>query len=218
MELSALLDTFTDNLEPVRSLAARLSSEGSSTGSASISLAPRPALGADACALELFYPPPSETLARYEGVHGIAISPVYREVLGQLNGMHAFELHLFGVPPSMARIPPLLDRSASHPLDLATANRHWRGEHAVEGDLFHFGGGPFSIDERVGYFLDAEGMIRSCRKNGREVESWKSFRDFLDAELRRAEADYPRFEAFMKEVLEHHRPRTRKRRGPKRGN
>jgi hypothetical protein len=68
-------------------------------------------------------------------------------------------------------------------------------EYRAQPEWFHFGGGPFSYYENVGYFLDAEGSIVALRKMGQMEGKWASFRTFLAEELERSEAAYPQFEA-----------------------
>ena len=111
-----------------------------------------------------------------------------------------FELSLFGVPPSMATRPPLLDRSTAWPLDVGTAQTNWRSEYQT--DDFFIGVGPYARDEHVGYFMWANGGGEALRKNGEQVGQWSDLREFLTSELERAEGLYPDHERRMAEVMQ----------------
>jgi hypothetical protein len=117
---------------------------------------------------------------------------LYLRVLQKLNGMSAFGFALFGIPPSMTKSPPLLDRSVLQPLDIATANKDWRREYFVADELFYFGVSDYSDDELVGYFLAESGTVHAFRKSGEAVGGWRSLGPFLQDELARAEEDYRR--------------------------
>lgn len=205
MQLDALIAQLSGEWEPVRELAARLRVGGAREFEECFALSHRPHVAPEGYALWL-YPPLSEAaLARYQQIHHLGISPTYLRLLRSLNGARAFELSLFGVPPSMAAEPPLLSRTGFSPLDLATANHHWRSEYSVPEAWFHFGVGPYSHDENVGYFLDDAGNVFSSRRRGERVRAWASFSEFLVEELRRAEAEYPKHEAALADVLRNDR-------------
>jgi hypothetical protein len=97
------------------------------------------------------------------------------------------------------------------PYDLATANERWKREFQAADGLFHFGGGPFSDDENVGYFLASTGTVHSLLKSGEEVGTWPSVSEFLPVELARAEAEYPHFEAFMSSLQKASRSQSKTR-------
>jgi hypothetical protein len=196
MDSRDLISGLDGNLEPLRLLALRLGAMDAHATDDGVAISRRP-FGVSAYALRLYVPLSESTISRYEQLHRFSIPPYYRQILRQLNGAHVFQMGLFGIPPSMANDPPLLNRSGSAPYDLATANRYWKNEYQVPLDWFHFGGGPFSHEERVGYFFDSEGSIVSSRKSGEPAGQWATFHTFLADELSRSEADYPRFEAFM---------------------
>ncbi|MGH9761435.1 MAG: hypothetical protein ACREDR_23375, partial [Blastocatellia bacterium] len=149
-----------------------------------------PNIAPKAYALRFFAPLSSDLIDSYQSIHNIRVSSYYLPILQKLNGAHAFELSLFGIPPSMASDPPLLDRSVAQPLDIGTANTVWKRGYAVEKDWFHFGGGPYTFDENIGYFFDQSGTIHSMRKSGKSLGSWRTFKQFLVDELARAEAAY----------------------------
>jgi hypothetical protein len=201
MEIVTFIDTLTDEMEPLRDIAVRLSSGLNEINGDMIALSHRPHVAPQSYALRLNMPLPQANLIQYQLIHKITLSPHYLPILQKLNGAEIFELSLFGIPPSMANNPPLLDRTAAMPLDIATANAHWKFEYAIQNDWFHFGGGPLSLDENIGYFFDSVGKIYSIRKNGEIINSWVLFSQFLYDEIFRCEALYPAYEEFMAEAI-----------------
>jgi hypothetical protein len=157
----------------------------------------RPEVAPEAYALVLFVGLTPSDLARYEELaqtrrnFSIAIPSSYRQGLVKLNGAFLFEAALFGAPRSMHKDPPLLDRSSRQPLDLAEANKHWRTKYKTDPSLFHFGSGPHSDTENVGYFMGGEG-IETYLPGGKRVGTWPSLREFLADELARLEASSKR--------------------------
>jgi hypothetical protein len=200
MQPGDLIAGLSGDLEALRELALRFGEEGREVTDDRVALSHRPHIAPHSYALTLYAPLSDATIARYQRIHGINFSAHYLRILEKLNGAHAFQLSLFGVPPSMADDPPRLNRLTSQPFDVATANQDWKLEYSVPREWFHFGGGPHSFEENIGYFLDSYGTIYACRKNGERLRSWTLFSEFLREELRRAEADYPRYEAFMAEL------------------
>ncbi len=71
--------------------------------------------------------------------------------------------------------------------DLTRANIDWIKEFDVDQNYFHFGGGHYSYEENAGYFY-GQNRIISVRKNGKVVNEWTSFSNFLNDELARAES------------------------------
>jgi hypothetical protein len=59
--------------------------------------------------------------------------------------------------------------------------------------LFHFGSGPHSDTENLGYFVDSEGTIETYLPGGKRVGTWRSLGEFQD-ELARLEALDPESE------------------------
>lgn len=195
MPLEEFILNFPEDLAPLRTLAERLYASDTQTTDDAICLSHRPRIAPQAFALRLYRPLPESLVARYEAKHNFSISPHYARLLPRLNGAFAFKMSLFGLPASM--LEGLLDRSTLQPLDLATANKHWKTEYSVADDWFHFGGGQYSHDENIGYFVDGQGIVHSARKGGTVLASWQSFKDFLSDELSRAEAAFPVHEEFM---------------------
>jgi hypothetical protein len=108
-----------------------------------------------------------------------------------------FEISLFGVPPMMAKTPPLLDRSTSWPIDIGNAQRNRRLDYSSTPTDFFFGAGPLADDEQLGYFLWPNGGVEAFRRNGNRHGQWNDFSSFLADELTRAEALYPKYEDAM---------------------
>lgn len=201
MQLADFIRNLPAQLAPIRSAAERLAGSDSKILENGAEFSHRPVIGPVAYALTLFRPLSAATIKRYEDARGLSISPHYAPLLSSLNGAHAFRLSLYGIPGSMANDKPLLDRSASQPHDLATANRFWRHEYKVPPGWFHFGSAPLSHDENAGYFFDELGNVHAARKSNPVVSSWSTFSAFLSDELARCEAMYPDFEAFMAEAV-----------------
>lgn len=118
-----------------------------------------------------------------------------------MNGASLFEINLFGVPPLMAKRPPQIDRTTAWPLDVGTAQENWRLDFNTSPTDFFIGSGPYSEEERVGYFLWPNGGIEALRKNGERFAQWSDFHRFLVEELARAEAVYAKFEDTMERIL-----------------
>ena len=201
MEIDKFIASLPFELAPLRDVAVRLSSGANEVKSDTIGLSYRPHVAPQFYALRLFSPLPQPNLAQYQLINGINISPHYLPILEKLNGANVFQLSLFGVPPSMANNPPLLDRSTENPYDISIANKNWKFEFDIPKDWFYFGGGPFSFDENVGYFFDSVGTIYSVRNNGVRLSSWHSFPMFLHDEISRCESLYPEYEGFMAELI-----------------
>ncbi len=129
------LEHLTGELEPVRDLVLRFLDRGSCIDAASgaLCVSHRPGIAPEAGALRLFHAVGDRVISTYEQIHSITICPEYRSVLKRMNGAFLFEISLFGLPPSMCRVPPLLDRSTAWPLDLGSAQRNWAREYNVVG-------------------------------------------------------------------------------------
>ena len=207
MELDNFIASLSGDLEPLCDLASRLKAGGIAIADDGVALSHRPHVAPQAYAMRLYAPLSAATATRYQEIHGIRLSPHYLRILEKLNGARVFEFSLFGIPPSMANDPPLLNRSAAQPYDVGTANQFWKLEYSVPREWFHFGGGPYSFDENIGYFLDEDCTIYCSRKNGEKLRSWNSFRSFLSDEVGRAEAKYPEHEAFMADAIRKYSPK-----------
>jgi hypothetical protein len=112
---------------------------------------------------------------------GKTIPDFYKRFLTNFNGCFLYDISMFGVIHS-------LTRSFLQCHSLTTANNNWIKEINVDQNLFHFGGGRYSYEENTGYFFGQD-KIMSIRKNGKLVNEWSSFSDFLNEELLRAEKE-----------------------------
>lgn len=148
---------------------------------------PRPDLGTHAYDIVLFSPLPADALTAYQALHGFELSDAILQLLRHLNGCVLFGLKLYGVPPSMARNPPLLDRSGRAPLDIASG-RFWRvgyAEAAPEDTLF--ASRNVGDSGQVGYFMSPEGRISGRGNRSPEAPvrcgPWTNLADWLIEEL-----------------------------------
>ncbi|MDY7096256.1 MAG: hypothetical protein SX243_25045 [Acidobacteriota bacterium] len=194
-----IITQLTKDLEPIRRLAEQLLSHAVETETQDdrLQISRRPSVGTEAFAVTLYLGVDDSTIDRYQKIHSVEIPPDYKKILHVLNGASIFGLNLYGIPPSMAQDPPLLDRTTIQPLDLATANTHWRHGFTDDLSLFQIGGSPLSLEENVGYFLTAGSGVVSLKKRNHKVNAWVSMQQFLDEELERARNQYSEFEEFM---------------------
>ena len=145
-------------------------------------------------------------IERYESIHRsrwsqyLPIPPFYRDMLTRLNGGFLFETALFGIPFSMLQDPPLLNRSVQQPLDVCTANEHWRLEYGVPRTSFYFASGSHSSTDNVGYFLMPNNSIEAYPKGNKKIGEWATFTAFLTAEITRAEARSVEFERMLESM------------------
>jgi hypothetical protein len=140
----------------------------------------------EAYTFSLFVPAKKTWFQRFRSRTGRQIPQEYRNFLLGMNGCWAYGLALFGLPPSLQRDPPLMDRSRVQPLDLDAANRYWAREFKAPDDEFHFGGRSWSDAENVGYFWSESGL-HSRRKSGEVVGQWGNLSTLLTEELAAAE-------------------------------
>src|SRR5262249_34870113 len=127
-------------------------------------------------------------LAAYGQRSGRPIPEPYAKLLSALNGCFAFDLALYGLPPSLQEGPPRLARGALEPLDLDVANAYWAQQYRDAGQEFHFGGCTLTATENAGYFLTSTGLFRCRSKEGEVLREWPSIRALLTEELPAAEA------------------------------
>ncbi len=109
------------------------------------------------------------------------IPDFYKQFLTNINGCFLYDISMFGLIHS-------LTRSFLQCHSLTTANTNWIKEFDVDQSFFHFGGGTYSYDENTGYFYGQHKII-SIRKNGKLVNEWNNFSNFLNDELGRAEKE-----------------------------
>ncbi len=153
-----------------------------------VQVAPMPWVGPEAFAFVLYPPAEPAWIAGFGSRAGVGVPEPYRAVLAALNGCFAFGLALFGLAPSLQARPPRADRRALEPLDLAAANQYWAHEYRGADGEFHFGGCSWTPTENVGYFLTADGIYRSRRKDGEVLREWPTLRELLGDELPATEA------------------------------
>lgn len=110
---------------------------------------------------------------------GKTIPDFYKRFLTNFNGCFLYDISMFGLINS-------LTRSFLQCHSLTTANNDWIKEFNVAQSLFYFGIGKYSYEENTGYFYGQD-KIMSIRKNGKLVNEWSNFSDFLNEELLRAE-------------------------------
>ncbi len=198
-----LLGTLRGPLTAIQEAALRLIGPDTTTDAVSgaLCVSRRPKIAPEAYAIRIYSGLSEILISSYEQIHRCLIADFYRTLLQSMNGARLFEISLFGVPPSMARRPPQIDRSTAWPLDIGTAQENWRLEYDAPLTDFFIGYGPYSANEHLGYFLWPNGGVEALRSNGERFAQWSDFRQFLTEELARAEAVYPRHEDSMQEIL-----------------
>lgn len=148
---------------------------------------PRPDIAPQSYDVVLFEPLPDEMLENYQELHDFAFSESLLELLRHVNGCVLFEMNLYGVPPTMAVTPPLLDRSRRSPLDIASG-RYWRASY-TQPDLAETLIASRNVGDtgQVGYFMNPQGGI-SGRGNGSpeapaKCGPWSNVTEWLSAEI-----------------------------------
>ena len=116
-----------------------------------------------------------------EKTMGKTIPDFYKRFLTNINGCFLYDISMFGLIHS-------LTRSFLQCHSLTSANRDWIMEFDIDQSFLHFGGGTYSDDENTGYFY-GQSKIISIRKNGKLINEWSNFSDFLNDELDRAEKE-----------------------------
>ncbi|MGB7324262.1 MAG: SMI1/KNR4 family protein [Rubripirellula sp.] len=152
-------------------------------------------------AATFFDPIDDADLDRFCEQNDVEIPPRYAKFLASTNGAEIYRLSLYGAPLSMLNDPPLLDRNATQPLCLATANRAWKYGFTDDDIGFHFGAGDWNDDdEQIGYFLSGNAVL-GVLNDGQLVSRWSSFDKFLTAEVLRLCDMHADYEAFMNDLL-----------------
>ena len=147
-----------------------------------IKIGHRPTVAPEAYAVRIYPPAPGTVYAKYENLHSVAIPEFIRSILHVANGLWIDELTIYGIPASMLKDPPMLDRTRLQCLDIATANTAWRAAFEAGPELFHFGS-RVNGDESVGYFADAKARIHALSDRGRSPRKWTTLAAFFEAEL-----------------------------------
>ncbi len=194
-----IINSLDGDLQPIAEMVGTLLSQGVESRSVdgNLQLVRKPGFGSEAYAVTLFKGVEDRTIDRYERIHSVNIPETYRDVLHVLNGASVFGLNLYGVPSSMTKDPPLLDRSAVQPLDIATANARWRFGFTNDESLFQIGGAPWTPEENVAYFLTVDSGVASIRKHNAINASWDGLQTFLGEEIDRAQQVYREIETLL---------------------
>ncbi|WP_156320401.1 hypothetical protein [Brevundimonas sp. AAP58] len=189
-QIEARLALLPPSLRPIKDAVLALASSGvwvEGGNGGPLLAGPRPDIGSQAYDIVLFEPLPVETLATYEKLYDFRLSDPLVELLRHLNGGVLFEINLYGVPPTMAANPPLLDRSRRAPLDIASG-RYWRARYG-SSDLTDTLIASRNVGDsgQVGYFMDPGGGIAG-RGNGSpdapaECGPWTNLTEWLAAEM-----------------------------------
>jgi hypothetical protein len=207
--IDARLQALAGELAPIRQTAERLVDQTAKVEASveTILISHRPAIGTEAYAIALYPGVPEELIADYEQIQSehlpakFTIPGAYRTLLQVLNGAEVYQMSLYGLPISMSRNPPLLNRSLRQPLDLATANIYWKTPYRPSESQFNFGSGPYSEDENLAYFLNPDRSIEARRTGGVVFGTWVSLEEFLAQEIPRVESLYPSYESRTAEFL-----------------
>ena len=109
----------------------------------------------------------------------------YKNFLLAINGCFIYEISLYGLTPSIY-LEGTIDRTQLQCHDLTRANTDWIFEYKVDESYFHFGSGTYLYDEKIGYFFEGN-KIRSITTDGKLVNKWLEFTDFLSDEISTAE-------------------------------
>ncbi|WP_176699900.1 hypothetical protein [Neobacillus massiliamazoniensis] len=113
----------------------------------------------------------------------------YQNFLLTFNGCFIHGFCLYGLPPSMQRKTPLMNRKVLECLSLQEANLSWiHGYNVDKNECFHFGGRTYTYEENVGYFIRNKTNIICARNNGEIIGEWNDFTTFLQDELEVVEA------------------------------
>jgi len=195
-------------LSPLRVVIERFATSEASVdpSTGALRLSHRPKVGTEAYACVLYPGVSADVIEQYESVHRsrladyLSIPPFYRRSLARMNGGFIFGTSLFGIPQSMAQNPPLLNRSVQQPLDVCTANEHWRVEYGASRSSFYIASGSYSSTENIGYFLTPDTQIEGYLKGGKKTGQWETFGRFLAAEIQRAESRFSEFEEMMASI------------------
>lgn len=147
----------------------------------------RPDVAPEAYDIVLFEPLTTEALDTYQELHDFRLPERVLDLLHHVNGCMLFEITLYGVPPSMAVDPPMLDRSRRSPLDIASG-RHWRVRYGAS-DLADVLIGSRNVGDtgQVGYFMDQQGHIVGRGNGSPEAPAmcgpWANLTEWLSAEI-----------------------------------
>jgi len=170
-QLGAYLDAWPEWLSPLARDTKRLAAAGAwrDVESDAILVGKRSDFGYPAFKVILFPPLSDDLIQAYQRIHDIALSPPLLFMFRSLNGFFHLDLNVYGIPPSMAADPPLLDRSLWMPLDIGSG-RHWRLKYSASSpsDLL-FASRNVDDDGQVGYFMAPDGVIKAYGAGSRHA-------------------------------------------------
>ena len=183
-DLAQRLTSWPASLEPLAQLVRRHASRGIvHRPDGALQIAPTPWVGSEAFAFVLFPCAEPTWIAGFAQRVGTPVPTAYDAILRATNGCFAFDLSLYGLPPGLQEGAPRLDRATLQPLDLERANRSWAREYRQRPEGLYIGGRSWSYEANCGYFLAADGVVRSVLRNGESVGIWPSIDLMLAAEL-----------------------------------
>ena len=176
------IDTFPDEYFAIKKQAKKYSLNGSTIDDdQQINILHRPWVARLNWGLMIYKGVDTKWISEAEVTINRTIPDFYKRFLTNANGCFLYDISLFGLTHS-------LTRSFLQCHSLISANNDWIKEFDVDQNLFHFGGGTYSDEENTGYFYGLN-KIMSVRKNGKILQEWTSFSDFLNDELDRAERE-----------------------------
>lgn len=189
-QIEAWVARLPEALRPIKDAILEVASSGAwsegETGGPLL-VGPRPDIAPQAYDIVVFEPLPAERILSYQELHDFKLPRHLLEIYKYINGCSLFEVKLYGIPPSMAVSPPLLDRSRRSPLDIASG-RYWRaGYGKIDPDHVLIASRNVGDSGQVGYFMGTDGHI-SGRGNGSvdaptECGPWASLAEWLAAEM-----------------------------------
>lgn len=149
------------SLDPIARAARKIAAAGAwiHDSSGAFLAGHRPDLGTHSYDVIIFPPLPPAALESYQQVNDFALPEVLSGMLAQMNGCHLRALNIYGVPPSMTRDPPLLDRDGRSPLDISSGG-YWRHSYApAPAEYVLFASTPVGDDGLIGYFMNPAGQV-----------------------------------------------------------
>lgn len=140
-ELDARLKAWSDDIDRVAELYREHAKEKGSwleQPGDRLVIGHRPDNGRYAYDIVHFPPLTAAQIQLYQTRRSVVIPGSFASLLTQMNGAAILQLHIFGIPESMATEVALLDRSQRNPFDVGTANKYWRAEYDAPDSDFHF--------------------------------------------------------------------------------
>lgn len=179
-ELYKTIDSYPDEYIAIKKQAKKYIQNGSEIDkNGRLNILHRPCVAPLNWGLMIYQGIDKKSINETERTIGKTIPHFYKCFLTNINGCFLYDISLFGIIRS-------LTRSFLQCHSLTSANLDWIMEFDIDQTFFHFGGGTYSDEENTGYFY-GKNKILSIRKNGKLVNEWNSFQNFLNDELIRAE-------------------------------